>query len=433
MSFPGLQALQHSDVAALLPQNIKESIGKKTDQTRANLKKSNLQGNQGTHYWPIAVAIGVILSLAGIFLILAAHQVLPHGVNALSGMWGQVFGYGGLGVGLTLTLVSAVKWSLKKRNVGLTQTQDDQYDQLRVSATQYKAEIAEMDAYFPHRLQTNELLAVDNPSRKEVTIYYRQWSEEKQRVVAMQETFVYESNPDDVFIETRVPTQKEMFIYEQNREEAFAEWCETHSSIVKEKQFVTLDSLRQRTEGFERKKEQVSEPSIPVNIPLGIEETLNPLFESVGGLKELPCFSKLLTRAPTAEEMSAPIMKGWFHDERGKHPDKPFIALKLYCVTSKEEIIQKLSLKENLRDIDFSRSAVLVLCPSTPNLPLMWLQLSESSAVLHPHFFYKNAAFTYSNDGRLSTVQDENFYSLKQVIERGAGKDIRGICWEIVE
>jgi hypothetical protein len=79
-----------------------------------------------THYWPIAVAVGAILCLAGVFLTLAAHQVLPHGINVISdlGIWGQVAGYGGLGVGFIITLIGGVKWYLKKQNTGVDTSVD---------------------------------------------------------------------------------------------------------------------------------------------------------------------------------------------------------------------------------------------------------------------------------------------------------------------
>jgi len=49
-----------------------------------------------------SMAIGIILSLTGIFIVLAASQVLPHGVNAISqfGIGGKITGYVLLGWGL---------------------------------------------------------------------------------------------------------------------------------------------------------------------------------------------------------------------------------------------------------------------------------------------------------------------------------------------
>ncbi|MFC2049245.1 hypothetical protein ACFLR2_01045 [Chlamydiota bacterium] len=64
--------------------------------------------------WPILIALGIIVSLGGVFLVLAAYQVLPTGVNAISdlGIWGKVLGFGTLGLGVLITLVSGVKQCL---------------------------------------------------------------------------------------------------------------------------------------------------------------------------------------------------------------------------------------------------------------------------------------------------------------------------------
>jgi hypothetical protein len=60
---------------------------------------------------PITVAIGIVVSLGGVFLLLAYYQILPHGINAISGMrvWGQVIGYGSMGVGWLTIAANIVK------------------------------------------------------------------------------------------------------------------------------------------------------------------------------------------------------------------------------------------------------------------------------------------------------------------------------------
>lgn len=69
------------------------------------------------NYWPIAVAIGVIVSLGSVFLFLAANQILPYKVNAISelGIWGQVSGYCGWGAGVIITSIGAIQWHLKNK------------------------------------------------------------------------------------------------------------------------------------------------------------------------------------------------------------------------------------------------------------------------------------------------------------------------------
>jgi hypothetical protein len=108
MSFP-------EGASTISPQYKKDIIGDKTNP-KDLLKKGNVNGKERANYWSLAIAIGVILCLGGIFLTLAAHQVLPHGVNAISdlGVWGQVAGYGGLGIGFMSALIGAVKCYLNK-------------------------------------------------------------------------------------------------------------------------------------------------------------------------------------------------------------------------------------------------------------------------------------------------------------------------------
>ena len=68
---------------------------------------------------PIAfMAIGIITFLGGVFLTLALHQVLPHGLNAISelGVPGKLASYGSLGLGAIFSLVGAVKLYLIKRD-----------------------------------------------------------------------------------------------------------------------------------------------------------------------------------------------------------------------------------------------------------------------------------------------------------------------------
>ncbi len=82
------------------------------------LVQDNLNRSAGcTNYWPIACAIGVIVCLGAAFLTMAAHQVLPQGINAISdlGILGQALGYAGLGIGAIVILIGSVKSYLHKR------------------------------------------------------------------------------------------------------------------------------------------------------------------------------------------------------------------------------------------------------------------------------------------------------------------------------
>lgn len=59
---------------------------------------------------PIAAAIGAIISLGGIFLILASHQIISVNVITNLGNWGEVIGYGVCGLGFLFAAVASVKW-----------------------------------------------------------------------------------------------------------------------------------------------------------------------------------------------------------------------------------------------------------------------------------------------------------------------------------
>lgn len=61
----------------------------------------------------IPIAIGVIALLGGLFLTLAAYNILPSGINAISSLnpWGQILGYGAIAAGcLTLVITGIIKW-----------------------------------------------------------------------------------------------------------------------------------------------------------------------------------------------------------------------------------------------------------------------------------------------------------------------------------
>lgn len=225
MSFPELLAFKHSDVVALLPEARKGVIEGKVDRAKANLSKLH-SNKEKANCEPLAVVIGIIICLAGLFLTLAAHQVLPHGVNAISdlGAWGQVFGYGGLGLGFIVLLIGAGRSYLKKQDTYEPDT----------SETRYNAEIAEINAYFPNQLHPNELFAIDNREQKEITLYYRKWNDRLR--------WFCSASPEVIPCGVLVPKF------------AFQNWRSRHRSIVESKKFITLDELRVRTEDFERSK-----------------------------------------------------------------------------------------------------------------------------------------------------------------------------------
>lgn len=65
----------------------------------------------------LRVAMGAIITAGAVFLILAAHQVLPAGANALSniGVWGKVISYGALAFGVIAVTINGGKLYLSSK------------------------------------------------------------------------------------------------------------------------------------------------------------------------------------------------------------------------------------------------------------------------------------------------------------------------------
>ncbi len=212
-----------SEVAKILPQSKKDIIEQKVRQQRGG--DLGVEVEATPNYWPVAVAVGLFICAGGIFLTLAAYQVLPQGVNAISQLevWGKVVGYGTVGLGIVTIAVGSVKWYLKKS------LEDDLLE------TRYLAESSEMDSFFPARLKANELFVVDDPKSKALTIYYRE--------------------KDDDYPNITMPTYRVVEYGILDSTNAFMNWA-FKNPFLEGKVFITLDTLRERTEEFEQRKEQ---------------------------------------------------------------------------------------------------------------------------------------------------------------------------------
>lgn len=219
MSIPKLQSYPYEEVAQLLPERFNNRVITNVRSAERNLGHLNINGGKKRSNWfPIIGAIGMIVALGGVFLTLAAYQILPHGINAISRLdvWGRVAGYGTIGCGVLVFAIGAVKSLLIRQQ----NTKIDAY-QSGIEGTRHNSQSSEMDAYFPVTLKDNELFAMNNSSRKEITVYSHTSSK----------TFSYEENPND----------------------AYTQWVKKKSDIVKGKSFITLETLKQKSEEFERR------------------------------------------------------------------------------------------------------------------------------------------------------------------------------------
>jgi hypothetical protein len=227
------QSYPYSEVAAILPQYKKEVIDAKISALKANLGELNInEGKEVKNLYPLLIASGAIIAIAGIFLTLAAHQILPHGINAISrlGIGGQILSYCVIGSSALIVMIGSVKFHLvRKENSKLEIYRKD------LERAHYSAEVAEMDSYFPCRLDANEFFVVDNASRSEITIYYCMRIQDKIFPRSFFEVVAYTNSSSDA---------------------AFNEWYERNQHFVAWASCIDLQTLRDRTENFENEKEQ---------------------------------------------------------------------------------------------------------------------------------------------------------------------------------
>jgi hypothetical protein len=167
-------------------------------------------------------------------------------------------------------------------------------------------------------------------------------------------------------------------------------------------------------------------------IPPSLKTTLDTLFGGSGSVDKLPIFVGKDYVLPTVDTMTAPIMKH-AATVKGTSQKKPLIAIKMRCLSSKDELIQKSKLSQ--RDIeyfDFSKpiERVLILFQYRDDFPLLWHQSEDHSNHVCPVFFTWN--FTFAEDGKIANFQSKKFPRLQQVIKEGGGEDFNGIRWEII-
>lgn len=229
------QAHPYRVVAAILPQRKRDIIDSKTSQAKVSLQKFNVQEEKvETNWFPLMIALGAIAALGGIFLTLAAHQILPYGVNSISnlGVGGQILGYCTIGAGTIVAIIGAVKhYLIHKQNSKIDSCRNNYTD--GVEGAQYNAEVSEMDSYFPHTLKEKEFFIVDDVSRSEITIYYCEWNEVDKQAY-----------PDYVYISYRTSSPKKVF----------EDWCEQHQKFAAEASCINLQTLQQRIVDFENTK-----------------------------------------------------------------------------------------------------------------------------------------------------------------------------------
>ena len=139
---------------------------------------------------PLLVA-GSFLMLGALFIILAAHQILPNDINAISelGAGGRAIGYGILSLGLIPTLISAVLFSIASCR--------------KYQFVNYVHNNAVLQ-FVSDALQPHEIFVVDNPETKSAYILHYQTQDpgHPKHVVHLVKALVgYETTAHDKYLE----------------------------------------------------------------------------------------------------------------------------------------------------------------------------------------------------------------------------------------
>lgn len=143
---------------------------------------------------------------------LAAHKILPHGVNAISDLkiWGHLTGYGALGVGFLVTFIGAVGHHLSKKR---------QEKDLFVNGSY------ELYDCFQNTLKPNELVAIKCPYQPTVIVYFKEG--------------------DDFHI-----ASDEINYANTTLERAYHDWSTKYSVFLEDKTFVDQQTLNQKNENL---------------------------------------------------------------------------------------------------------------------------------------------------------------------------------------
>lgn len=157
------QIYQKTIVIEVLPQRDLEDLPHVTAKHRRLLPNGSMK--KPSQSGPISLLVaGILVALGGVFLTLAAHQVLPQGMNAISqlGVGGQVIGYGVLGLGSIVVLVGMVKLHAAKKHI----TTIDE-----INAIYLQRSDRAIDSFVRSTLGCGEFFAIDDKENKKLIIY----------------------------------------------------------------------------------------------------------------------------------------------------------------------------------------------------------------------------------------------------------------------
>jgi|GEM_PF-6147855 len=165
----------------LLPEGERGAIGEKT----ARLMASRVEYIATNHPY-VYIMGGVIVAVAGLFLILAYQEILPAQINAVSRLGKPSAAFCGCfqGAGLVAVLIGIVSANLIQK------------EEAKISDDPYRTEAYVTGCYFARQLKPHDLLILDNPIKKQLIITYL----DRSQIPEIQQTFIpYTSNPEQSF------------------------------------------------------------------------------------------------------------------------------------------------------------------------------------------------------------------------------------------
>jgi hypothetical protein len=166
-------------------------------------------------------------------------------------------------------------------------------------------------------------------------------------------------------------------------------------------------------------------------IPDQVKATLDKLFGGPGSVDCLPVYQGDPNKLDI-DTMMDPIMKGIDIDPKSQKSNG-FIAIKMRCLSSLEEVKQKFSYIS--KDVSEPMEDIVVLRQNFIEEPLAWVQ--DKGGRISAEFFKAigpigTGNFTFSENGELTDGQTEAFGLLQHLIKEGSGEDSNGLRWEII-
>ena len=431
-----------------------------------------------------AVALGTILMLGGLFATLAMHRLLPISIDSLnrSGSFIRGLVYASLPLGLLITTVGVCVLSQRKEGAtksqrpGITGDSDTQRESITeadyeallseerrlLSDLGLKGDISMHPKLLPNfgisptllsgskmrGVTTNNMSDGPNPKVPFVAI--------KMRCVHPEAAFA--SYPAELIgPETQNPYLREklVILYPHDRENSSGQYLMQEQHLVAQPRFLSAPYPRgaskcddaEYDQGVKLLKECIakgrgvdldgnewvivegsSTPVVAEDVDKMIPEPIKAaLTKALGkGLPDIPCCEREFLDLPWDDELPHSIMKGLIRNPDTFKESKPFIALKLRCESSRDEIGQELGVVPRQLDESSLRETKVFVFYPYQNQASETQAWGQNEGSLHPTLFsdlVKPDAVDESKKG---------FARVKSLIEGSTVEDSRSLKWVLI-